>query len=211
MICISLINKSFNECLEIVTQEQLVEIRIDKLKLSLEETGKLFRASATLVATCRKEELSDQDRHGHLAMAVFSGASYVDIDSQTDDSFREELIQLAISKNCRVIVSYHNFDSTPSYEELAEIADQCIQKGGNVAKIACMVRSEEDVIKLLSLYKLDIPIISIGMGEMGKITRVAAPYLGAEFTYASYEPGMEAAAGQISREDMKQIFDLLNN
>ncbi len=210
MICISLVNKNFSECLKIVSKEQLVEIRIDKLKLTLEETGKLFRASSTLVATCRKGELTDQERHGHLAMAVFSGAAYVDIDTGTDDSFRTELIRLARSKNCRVIVSYHNFDATPSYNDLAEIADQCIQKGGDIAKIACMVKSEEDVINMLSLYNLDMQLISVGMGDMGKITRVAAPYLGAEFTYASYEPGLEAAAGQISRDDMKKIFDLLN-
>ncbi len=43
-------------------------------------------------------------------------------------------------------------------------------------------------------------MVIIGMGEKGVITRVAAPMLGAEFTFASAETGKETAPGQISKE-----------
>jgi 3-dehydroquinate dehydratase-1 len=209
MICISLVNRSFSECLAIVRQEGLVEVRIDQLDLSLEEAGELIKASPTLIATCRRGRFPDQQRHTYLDRAVRSGAAYVDMDTETDESFRQELVSLAKGHNCRVIISYHNFEATPSLGELEATARQCIEKGGALAKIACMVRTVKDVITILSLYDLDLPLIALGMGEMGRITRIAAPLLGAEFTYASYEPGSEAAAGQLSVEDMKQIFSLL--
>src|SRR4030042_7082301 len=112
MICISLVNKSFSECLKIIRKEEMVEVRMDLLDLDIGQVRKLFRTSPRLIATFRKGEVPDTKRFEYLAKAITSGASWVDIDLLTDESFRTELLHIASGKNCQVIVSYHNFTST---------------------------------------------------------------------------------------------------
>jgi 3-dehydroquinate dehydratase len=47
------------------------------------------------------------------------------------------------------------------------------------------------------------------MGEEGKITRAAAPFLGAEFTFAALDESRATAPGQLSLEAMEKIRELL--
>jgi 3-dehydroquinate dehydratase-1 len=44
------------------------------------------------------------------------------------------------------------------------------------------------------------------MGELGKISRIVAPFLGAEFTYASLSDEDATAPGQISYTRLNQFF-----
>lgn len=189
---------------------EVVEVRMDRLGLGMDEIENLFRSSTGLIATCRKNGMTDDERWKRLSLAVASGAAWVDIDTESDEAFRMELSKMAGKHGCRVIASYHNFEGTPDSGELESLAASCISKGGDLAKIACKVKEIPDVVRLLRLYELDMQIISIGMGRMGRITRLAAPFLGAPFTYASYGAGLEAADGQIAGADMKMIYELLN-
>jgi len=52
--------------------------------------------------------------------------------------------------------------------------------------------------------------VVIGMGEKGRITRVMAPFLGAEFTFASPESGGETAPGQLSVNQLNELFNVIN-
>jgi 3-dehydroquinate dehydratase len=49
-------------------------------------------------------------------------------------------------------------------------------------------------------------MVPIGMGEQGVITRIAAPLLGAEFTFAAPEGKPGTAPGQISKEKLHSIL-----
>ena len=49
------------------------------------------------------------------------------------------------------------------------------------------------------------------MGNMGKITRIIAPFMGAEFTYAAMDEGEATAAGQIKYSDIKSIIQKIEN
>jgi 3-dehydroquinate dehydratase len=59
----------------------------------------------------------------------------------------------------------------------------------------------------MGLYQKGERMVVIGMGKMGLITRVAAPFMGAEFTFASPGSGRETAPGQIERKDLASIID----
>ncbi len=50
-----------------------------------------------------------------------------------------------------------------------------------------------------------------GMGKDGRITRIAAPLLGAPFTYASLDNTRETASGQLDSRTLKQIIDMIRN
>ena len=58
----------------------------------------------------------------------------------------------------------------------------------------------------MGLYQEDTRMAVIGMGRLGLITRVAAPFMGAEFTFASPEQGRETAPGQIDREKLTELI-----
>ena len=67
-------------------------------------------------------------------------------------------------------------------------------------------RSPADAARLLSLYTITGRKVVIGMGKAGKITRVAAPFLAGEFTFASSVEGEATAEGQLSYKEMKKII-----
>jgi 3-dehydroquinate dehydratase-1 len=49
------------------------------------------------------------------------------------------------------------------------------------------------------------------MGEMAGLTRVAAPILGAEFTFASSDKSDETAPGQLTIEELLSIYKIVKS
>jgi len=45
---------------------------------------------------------------------------------------------------------------------------------------------------------------------MGRITRVMGPYLGAAFTFASLEEGGDTAPGQLTVEQLNEIYKVID-
>jgi len=141
-----------------------------------------------------------------LLTAIKAGSDYVDLEIETTENFKDDVIKAARDNGCKIIISYHNFGTTPHREELEEIVESCYYRGADIVKVACMVHSEAESARLVSLYEDFNGIISIGMGDKGKITRIAAPLFGAPFTYASFSYEKETAKGQISMDSLKNIY-----
>lgn len=211
MICIALSEKDFDKCLDLSKKFELVEIRLDLTQFNKFQVQKIFSSEAKLIATCRPCNYSDEERKELLKTAINYGAAYVDIEFEGDYGYKQEIISAALAKKCDVIISYHNFSFTPSREQLKIITSQCFDMGANVAKISCMVQKPEDNASILSVYESGKRIVSIGMGEMGKISRIAASFLGAEFTFASASDESLTAPGQISYTKLKTVIELLKN
>jgi len=211
MICVSIDAQNYDECDFYLSKYSFIEYRLDSTRMSLDEINRLFNASNKLIATCRPGKFDDEMRHRILLNAVQGGAQYVDLDNNTETIKISEIKNEAKKSFCKLILSYHNFDITPDESTLKDIINTSLVKGADIVKIACKSNSESDNINLLTLYR-HFPkgkLISIGMNETGRITRVAAPYLGAPFTYASIERDSETAPGQINIQSLKRIFDLM--
>ena len=210
MICVSLEVSNVSDSLKKLKALDLAELRLDKASLTGAEIKQLFSLPLDLIVTCRPGFLSEEDRKQYLLEAICYGAKYVDLEIESPVAFKQDIISLARNKGCLVILSYHNYQETPPAIELNRTVRQCFQEGADIAKIACQVNSGPDIISLFSLYGLEEAaagkIISLGMGQKGKITRVAAPLLGAPFTYASFKPGSETAEGQLDRKSLKTIL-----
>jgi 3-dehydroquinate dehydratase-1 len=211
MICVALSETDFDKCLDLSHKFELCEIRLDMTGFNTKQVQKMFSSGAKLIATCRPGNMSENDRKELLKAAINAGATYVDIEFETDYAFKQDVIATALSKNCDVIISYHNFTSTPTRDQLKIIANQSFDMGAHVAKIACMVQKPEDNAALLSVYESGKRIVSVGMGEMGKISRIAAPFMGAEFTFASATDEFATAPGQISYTKLRTVIELLKN
>jgi len=212
MICVSIADVSVADAIKIIENNELTEVRLDRINFSGGDIKKLFSSKNKTVATYRPvETVPDNDRKIALIEAINTGASYVDIEVENSDDFKNEIIEAAALKNCKTIVSYHNYIKTPVIRELEQIMKWCFESRADFAKIACHVDSIEGCSRLLSLYSYGKPIISIGMGEEGKITRIAATLLGAPFTYASVDEGKKTAPGQFDSGKLKTIIDMIRN
>jgi 3-dehydroquinate dehydratase I len=206
MICTAISEKDFIKCRQMVSIYGMVEIRIDLCALDTAKVHEIFASHKNLVATCRPDHCSDTERAELLKTAIKSGARYVDVEIESDKAFIDEMKRVAADNKCDLIISYHNFDATPSQKELETIVAECFLLGADVAKIACMVNNHNDNAAILSLFQMKKRLVALGMGEKGKITRVVSPLLGAEFTFASPDQGEGTAPGQITTERMKSIF-----
>lgn len=211
MICVSLAGISYVNFSEVLKEINFAEIRLDQADISLNQIEHLFCLPVRLIATFRPGKTPDILRKEALIKAISAGAAYVDVELESSEIYRNEIIHSARKYNCKVIVSYHNYSQTPSEPEIKSILTGCFKAGANIAKISCQVHSYSDCARLLSLYNTEKSIIAIGIGKKGIITRIAAPFLGAPFTFASLSPGKETAAGQLPRNKMREILNLIKS
>ncbi len=215
MICRSMAPVSVKDALDLIGEHSLVEVRLEGIKDITDKGIKdIFNRPAKIVATCRPvidNERTETERLNLLKKAVDAGAAYVDIEIESHVSFQEELSAYAKKCGCTVIVSYHNYTETPDSEILHNIVDNCFKKGADIAKLACMANSKKDAVRVLALLDSDRPIIPIAMGKPGAVTRAAAPLLGAPFTYAPFQKGMETAPGQLSPDTLFKINTLIES
>lgn len=210
MICISIAEKNIDKCSELINTADLAEIRIDMAGFDESEVQFLFsKSSKPLIATCRPEFVSDSERIKLLKAAIDSGAAFVDIEIETNFEIRNDLVRFAKKKNCKVIISYHNFKNTPDTEKLHEIIESCFEAGADIVKIATNVLTKGESSRILGLYDKYKSLIAIGMGEAGKITRVAGMYLGSPFTFASVSEKEKTAPGQMTVNEMKSLLNIL--
>jgi 3-dehydroquinate dehydratase I len=210
MFCTSINEDGVKNCLAALQDESFAEIRIDLIKPSPEQVDIIFSKPLKLIATCRPDEYDNDKRLDILKKAIRAGAVFVDLEIESEAGFKNDLIRVAKESHCQVILSYHNFERTPDIKTLRVVVDDCFRAGADIAKIACQVNSNSDAAKILALYEINQPLIAIGMGELGKITRVAAPYLGAPFTFVSKSDKKLTAPGQLNKETMEKISQLID-
>jgi len=137
----------------------------------------------------------------------------VDVEAFRNESRTEEEIQRLQSAGVHVIASFHNFDRTPDGEELIHRLTRMQELGADVAKIAVMPQSREDVMVLLEAtleadHKLEIPVVTMSMGRLGVLSRLAGVLTGSAMTFASV--GEASAPGQIPIEQMRVFCQLLS-
>ena len=111
-----------------------------------------------------------------------------------------------------LILSFHNFQSTPAQDVLSQRFAQAQQLGADVAKVAVMPQRLEDVLSVLgatldSSQKLNIPVVSMSMGGYGSLTRLFGGAFGSAMSFAV---GAAASApGQVPIEDLNKVLEIL--
>ena len=210
MICVTLIETSVGACRAALKGLDFAEIRMDLLSLTPDEARTLFSCHGNLIATCRPGVYGEDERKSLLLAALKGGAAYVDVELESPPLFRDEVIASARSRGATVIVSYHNYEETPDKAELEAVRDDCFGAGGDIAKIACLTRSEKENARLLGLLDFPKPLVVIGMGREGALTRIMAPLLGSPFTYGALAKGKEAVEGQLDRASLERYVGLLD-
>ena len=196
----------FRECMQLAAQWPLVEVRLDLLQASPEKIDLLAMQCRQWIVACRPGTLSERERTVLLAAAMRAGATYADIEYEAEPGYRQPLADLARQCRCKLIISYHDFDSTPDADRLDFIVESAREMGADCVKIATMARCSADCARIMALYERHDNIAAFAMGEEGTITRIAAPFLGAAFTFASVDERRSTAPGQLTASQMKHIY-----
>jgi len=210
MICVSLGNIDFQSALKVAETAGMIEIRGDLLSWSREEYAMIIGMARKSVFTYRSgEHETETERLDIYRFAVDNGADYIDIEMDASPEFIKTLRQYTRNLKTEMVISYHNFDETPSVAEMKVIMGQCLNSGADVVKIATMVNEYADAAGLLSLYREPGRKVILGMGEKGKIVRIASEFLGGEFTFAAPDKGGITAPGQLTVSDMELIINMI--
>lgn len=201
MICVTIHDCGLDRIEEILGRPEvrMAEIRLDSCPLDEEEIANLFSCSdKPLVATLR--DRYDEEAERSLALAVASGAAYIDLDIETPPAMGKRLRRAAQENGTVVIRSFHDMHGTPTLEELKEIAQTCRRFGGEVIKVVTRSDSPGDWETLKSLYDTESRLIAFCANEPA--TRLEALSLGAPFVYAAPSAGDEAVPGQPPVEEL---------
>lgn len=182
---------------------EIIEIRFDKIigegdnRLLIEEIRKV--TNLPIIATKRLSISEDAIK------PIVSLVEYIDVEEKEDPLF----IDYIKRHKKTLIISYHNYKNTPSLETLISLSFSMEKKGADIVKIATFIETKDDIIRLLgftSSYKK--PLIAIGMGSLGLITRVIAPMFGSLITYGFVN--RPYADGQVSisflKREIKRYF-----
>lgn len=144
-----------------------------------------------------------------------SCADLLDVEAFMFDGLLEEMCELAHANGVYVVASNHDFDATPSKDEIVKRLQYMDQCGADLPKIAVMPQSKEDVLTLLSAttayHQADgcKPIITMSMGSMGGITRLAGEIFESALTFTTL--GKASAPGQVELEKVIQVMQIIHN
>ena len=216
MICVPIFEKNYESVLQsaknsIEAGADLLELRIDVMNNpNPDEVSSIIKdINFPLIATNRKMEEggffkgSESERIDILLEAA-KYANIVDIELETEDEYLEKIINGSKS----TIISYHDFNITPSIDFLLEIVRREKQLG-DIAKFSVMPQNISDTLVVLNVLSQVQDTIGIAMGDIGMYTRIIAPLFGSPITFASLNN--KSAPGQLDIDTTKKFLDKLGN
>ncbi len=187
----------------------LFEIRFDLLTGSMERSISYIKdvkveTGLPLLGTLRETEVNIGDRLSLFEQFI----PFVDaIDIEIDTDIAEDVIELADREAKVIIVSEHDFEKMPNDSELDKLVEKSLSLGADIVKIAAMSSSLSETARLMRYNEIqDVPLITIAMGEYGKLSRMAGMFFGSLYTYTFINEGV--APGQIGFEEL--IKDIRN-
>lgn len=136
----------------------------------------------------------------------------IDYELESNPKYVKALLAYAKTKNKKVILSYHNFKETPMSEELIGKVLAMEKNHADHAKIAVMPKNQADVFRLLEVThkltsELSIPLTTMSMGEIGKISRALGWIYGSNITFAV--GAKSSAPGQIEIEQLRKSIEAI--
>ncbi|NVM17888.1 MAG: type I 3-dehydroquinate dehydratase [Candidatus Lokiarchaeota archaeon] len=214
----------------------LIELRLDYINESKFLTHSFLRELISIIPpkipkifTFRKKQeggkynLSTNERLDILSRLIEVKPDYLDIEINSESKVLKSLIDLAYDNNVQLIFSYHDFEKSITYEEIAEMLKRFDEKlknelfidlnkiNGSIFKIILTARVFDDNLNVLNICKKlsreDKKFLCFAMGELGILSRILCVKFGSSWTYGSLEE--KTAPGQIKIEKIREIHQLI--
>jgi len=136
----------------------------------------------------------------------------LDVERYHDETAVKQTVVAAHTKKIVIVMSNHDFQATPSVAEIVKRLTGMAELGADVPKIAVMPQSVDDVLALLTATNqarqtLTQPLITMSMGDLGKVSRVAGEVFGSCLSFATVGAG--SAPGQVALERLRPMLQTL--
>ncbi|MFZ1218705.1 MAG: type I 3-dehydroquinate dehydratase [Chthoniobacterales bacterium] len=207
----------FQKAVRMRRPPDLFELRLDFLARHLPDVEKaIARLPAPLIITARhpreggSNQLSARKRHV-LLRRFLPHASYVDIELRSAGKFVAVLAE-ARAKGVGTIISFHDFDETPSRPRLDEIARATRSLGADLLKIATRTDTQAQFSRLLEFFletSVQLPIAAMGVGRLGRTARRALLKQGSILNYVHL--GRTRIGGQPSLSQIRRWMAACEN
>jgi 3-dehydroquinate dehydratase/shikimate dehydrogenase len=208
MICISIAQVSrrlaLADLLNAARLGDMVEVRLDCFEKAPDFGELLAARRKPMILTCRRAsdggewKGSEEERLTLLRQGIVSKADYVEIELDVADQVRP-------FPGVQRVISYTNLRETPA--DIAEVYAEARSKKPDVIKLTTLARTPEEAWPLVQiLAKSSVPTVVEGLGKPGLMLAVLGKKIGAPWTYAALERGMEAYPGQPTVHDLETIY-----
>jgi len=189
----------------------LCELRIDLLqRFSVHLEGRVEKVPFPKIVTVRD---FSEGGAGALSQAArldlfehwLPFCNLIDIEFKNLGQFGN-LVQKAESAGKEVIISFHDFARTPSLKDLQGMVDDCRPGTSHIFKVATKVTQWSDVETLIRLIQNnpESRVAAMGMGELGKLSRLVLARLGSCLSYGSI--GESVAPGQWPISELARLL-----
>ena len=233
IICVPVVAEKKEEILAQVRKladerAQMIEWRIDWFEAA-DDTKQVLEVIRNLQKMCRNtlllatyrtksqggQGMLSQERVKQLLLTLAESGDADLLDAEYYELEQaEELFQKLHERKTLIIASHHNFEETPSAEEMSGLLRKMQRSGADIVKLAVMPRRQADVAELLlatAQFKEqfpDTPLITMSMGSMGVVSRVCGESFGSCVTFGAGEKA--SAPGQMGKQELAQVLQLLH-
>lgn len=150
----------------------------------------------------------------NLAAAKSGKADLIDVEVFSGETEKKSLIAAIQETGVHVIGSSHDFEKTDDSETLLKRFKEIDAAGADILKMAVMPDEFEDVSAIMQVTSrmtkeyTDKPVISMSMGSLGSISRIAGENFGSSVTFATV--GAASAPGQFPIRELRMMMDALH-
>ena len=190
----------------------LFELRLDRLAGMADEVEKVLpRLRTQLIITARHPNEGGSGRlslgqRRALLSRFLTHADYLDVELRSAHALRA-LIAIAKTKKVRLIISFHDFKSTPSARLLVAKAHNAKALRADIFKVATRTDTPTELGRLLEFItrnRVNVRLAVMGIGGLGAISRVLLARAGSVLIYASLGPATDVE-GQLSLEQLRAL------
>jgi 3-dehydroquinate dehydratase-1 len=234
LVCVPIMERTYGAILEkardmVSGQVEMIEWRVDAFEQAddlnairevLEGLGPIVK-DTILVYTFRSKNqgglraLSQEQIYDiHEIAAEQKAVDFVDVEFFEAKNAPREIRRLQ-EKGIHVIASHHDFEQTPGADVIEMLLDRMRQSGAAVVKLAVMPQNAEDVVTLLQETSYfhrnfpETPVITMSMGPLGCISRVAGETFGSCVTFGAFDKA--SAPGQLPVDELNEVLAILHN
>jgi 3-dehydroquinate dehydratase/shikimate dehydrogenase len=209
MICITIAQESRRLALADMLNAAMlgadvIEVRLDRFEKDANLSELVAAKRKPVIFSCKRSDDggqwtgTEEERLILLRSAVIAKADYVEIELDAAEQIRP-------FPGCQRVISYTNLHETP--RDIADIYKEMLTKKPDVIKLTCKAATPEEAWPLVQLLaKPPVPTVVVGLGPLGLMLSLLGYKIGAPWTTAALEKGMEAYPGQPTINDLVDIY-----
>lgn len=147
-------------------------------------------------------------------IAKTGNVDLIDVELFTGDEIIEGIVEFAHNYGVKVVMSNHDFNKTPSKEEIVSRLCKMQDLNADLPKIAVMPKTATDVLTLLCATDemvnkyANTPIITMSMAGLGVVSRISGEIFGSALTFGAAKTA--SAPGQVEVGELYKVLNLMH-